>query len=328
MIFRISLAFLISVFVSMAFADGLHEHSNRAARTWTKLAPIKPPVMHERFHAVLWIQSSPEYEMCCQQIFHSAKKQLLQAIDDEEWTAAIEQEAPFPKAKAIIVDVDETVLDNSPAEAHQVIRGTTPEMGGFNPSDFGKWVELAEARPIPGADDFIAFVRQQGVKVFYVTNRERKEATYRNVKKTLDQKVSRDELIVKDPIHGYEKTHRRAMIAKTHRILLLLGDDYNDFVSLGDKYAPSERKEIARKYKKYWGERWFILPNPLYGSFEKAAKKHPVEDKTNALESIRIQSLARRRKLKLSNIELEALRKKRAANLNKKASHLRPMSTR
>lgn len=318
MIFRVSLVFLAVFSVSLAFGHGIYEHSPCASR-------IKPSVMHERFHAVLWIQSSPEYEMCCEQIFISAKKQLLQAVDDKSWTAATEQKAPFPRPMAVIVDVDETVLDNSPAEAHQVIRGTTPEMGGFNPQDFGDWVEMAKARPLPGAKDFIAFVRQQGVKVFYVTNRERKEATFKNIKKSLDIKVSRDELIMKDPVHGYEKTHRRAKIAKTHRILLLLGDDYNDFVSLGDKYAPVKRKEIARKYKEYWGERWFILPNPLYGSFEKAAKKHPVENPASAIERLRIQSLARKRKLKLSENELEALRKKRATYLNKKASHLRPM---
>ncbi len=263
--------------------------------------------------------------MLCTQTFRFAKKQLAEALNDKMWTAATEQtNLPLPKdRKAIIVDVDETVLENAPAEARQVIMGTPLEMGGFNPDDFSAWVKEGECKPLPGAKKFIEFVRSKGVKVFYVTNREDKRPTLKNIRDYLDEQVSDDEVVVTDKVQGYEKSPRRAKIAQKYRILLLLGDDYNDFVSMGEKFPPLERRRLAEDYEDYWGERWFILPNPLYGSFEKSAKKHAGTNRSK-LEVLKIQSIARQRKLSLSRAKLLKKRDKRRKYLNNKATHLRP----
>jgi 5'-nucleotidase (lipoprotein e(P4) family) len=169
-------------------------------------------------------------------------------------------------AAAIIVDVDETVLDNSPYQARLILEG-----GLYNEDSWREWVDAAEAEPLAGAVTFLQTAAARGVTVFYVTNRDvsGKEATRANLLAAgfpIDR--TREVLLLKGE-NGWTsgKTARRALIAKDFRIVMLAGDDLNDFFPARTEH-PDPRKADVEEYADWFGERWIVLPNPTYGSWE------------------------------------------------------------
>ena len=221
----------------------------------------------EPLNGVLWTQTSIEYKVAANQAFNAAKASVEKALKNPDWTAALEQTGNYQGLKpAVIVDVDETVLDNSPFQARLV-----ETCKSFNETLWEKWVNEASAEAVPGAKSFIQFLKSKGIKVFYVTNRSLEEPTIKNIQTALDSDVTAKEVLCKreKPEWGSDKTSRRKFISKKYRILLLVGDDYNDFAFLG-KVSPEERIKKAETQKMFWGEKWFIICNPLYGNWEKS----------------------------------------------------------
>jgi len=224
---------------------------------------------HEDLDSTLWVQTSAEYGALTRQIFQLATLRLEEALADPAWTAALEQEATAGAGlpPAVIVDVDETVLDNSPFQARLVVEGTD-----FSGPRWQAWVSKAEAEPVPGAGDFLAHAQARGVTVFYVTNRDHQleKATRANLLAVgFPVDASRD-VVLTSGEHGWnsDKSPRRGEVAKTHRILLLVGDDLNDFVAGARAKAPEPRRELAEENRERWGRGWILLPNPQYGSWE------------------------------------------------------------
>ena len=224
-------------------------------------------VTHERLHGVLWIQTSVEHAVATTQAFSAASVNLEKALNDPAWTAALEQTGGYQNlAPAVIFDVDETVLDNSPFQARLVIDGLD-----YDHALWEAWVKESNAKPMPGAKEFIQILKEKGVKVFYVTNRAIEQPTVENIRKVLDPDVTPGNVLCRNEMPGWssDKTSRREFIAKDYRIVLLVGDDYNDFTFLG-KVTPAERIEKANNHKTYWGRKWILISNPLYGNWEKA----------------------------------------------------------
>jgi acid phosphatase len=224
---------------------------------------------HEQLNAVLWVQTSAEYEFACRQSFQLAMQMLDAGMDDPQWTAAMEQRAGYEGLPpAVIVDVDETVLDNSPFEARLVL-----ESAEFNQALWDEWVSEADAGAVPGSQEFIWYAFERGVAVFFVTNRKshNESPTLRNLRKRFGLGISAENVLTRDeePQWTSDKSSRRAYVAETHRILLIIGDDFNDFAYLG-KVPPRVRVTSGREYSAYWGTRWILLPNPMYGSWEQA----------------------------------------------------------
>jgi acid phosphatase len=222
---------------------------------------------HELLDAVLWVQSSAEFWALTSAIYNDAQVLLERAISEKSSSAALEQASGYENLPpAVILDLDETVLDNSPAQAQLVLERTTYQQDKWN-----AWVNKRAAAAIPGAQSFIAFAEQKGVKLFYVTNRAASEqdATLENLA-ALGIKAS-DETVLCSGESGWtsDKTARRAEIAKSHRVLLLVGDDMNDFVATAKLTVP-ERMALAKKHADRWGKSWILLPNPMYGSWERA----------------------------------------------------------
>ncbi|MDX2222916.1 MAG: HAD family acid phosphatase [Rhodospirillaceae bacterium] len=229
-----------------------------------------PP--NDYLNAVLWYQTSAEYEAAARTAYAMAKIALDRALADPSHTAAEEQTNAFSNLPpAIIMDVDETVLDNGPFQGSLI-----KNEGGERPADmWARWVEAAIAVPVPGADDFIAYAQAKGVTVFFITNRnaEKEEATRRNLAKigaVMPADLDTVLLEREKPEWRNAKSPRRAQAAETHRILLLLGDDLGDFSGHFNKPAP-ERKALARQDAARWGRDWIMIPNPMYGSWEMAA---------------------------------------------------------
>jgi acid phosphatase len=222
---------------------------------------------YENLNAVSWMQTSAEYRALALQTYRAAENSLLRALADPSWTAALEQTEPASKLPpAVILDLDETVLDNSAYQAR-----LTAEGGSFNDKTWSMWVAESRAGLVPGAAQFLAFAHAHGVALFYVTNRvcdpgKADDPTVMLLRK-YNLPLAAGRLRCKTESSG--KSPRRFAIAQSHRILLLIGDDYGDFLAAGP--AAADRAAAIAPYERWFGERWFVVPNPSYGSWEGAA---------------------------------------------------------
>ncbi|HEU4825807.1 MAG TPA: HAD family acid phosphatase [Dongiaceae bacterium] len=232
------------------------------------LAQDAPPP-NDGLNAVLWMQRSVEYKGNTLSIFALARYRLDQALADKNWTAApAEQKSDYQNlAPAVVLDIDETVLDNSGYQAWNVVKGTS-----FSPKTWTQFVKSETSPAIPGAVEFTQYAESKGVRVFYVSNRTKEEEgpTRESMKKlgfamggNMDTILSAKE----QPNWGSAKGTRRAAIATHYRILLCLGDNFGDFTD-AYKGTEEERLKIFEANKARWGHDWIVLPNPTYGSFE------------------------------------------------------------
>jgi len=225
---------------------------------------------HALVNATLWVQSAAEYRASALQTYATARRQLDTALADRSWSGAEEeQNEDSSQPPAVILDLDETTLDNVGYEARAIKRGIT-----YDKPLWREWVSESAADAVPGASEFLAYARSRGVTPFYITNRDfdpEHPGTLRNLER-LGFPLTADNLLMRGtrPEWKSDKSGRRAHVASTHRVLLVIGDDLNDFTNARDK-SQAEREAIMDRTANWWGTRWFMLPNPMYGSWESAA---------------------------------------------------------
>ena len=235
---------------------------------------IKHRDTHELLQGVLWVQTSAEYDVLSRLTYRQALLSLKEGLEDKNIRAALEQTGDFPYLPpAVILDIDGTVLDNSRFEGKLVVSGSA-----YNETLWAEWVAKEEAEVIPGAKEFLQGAEQEGVEIFYVTNRDFRleKHTVANLRKRgLPVDPDGENLLSKNekPTWTSDKSTRRAEVALRYRIILLIGDDLGDFVS-GAKTSPKDRVLLSQKHGAMWGNQWFLLPNPLYGSWESALYDH------------------------------------------------------
>jgi len=224
----------------------------------------------ENINAVEWMQTSAEYRGVAEQAYRQAAVSLAEALADSSWTADLDQTGEFAELPpAVILDVDETVLDNSPFQVRLIETGRE-----YNAEQWGEWVREERAEPIPGAVEFTRHAASKGVAVFYVTNRdaELEHATETNLLAYgFPLSVDEDRLLTRGEREewGSNKATRRSFVGERYRILLLVGDDLNDFLPAA-ALSVEQRSEAAIRHSSFWGSRWIVLPNPAYGSWERA----------------------------------------------------------
>lgn len=249
-----------------------------ALRDIKPAAAAPPTVGRETVNATLWMQRAAEYRIVTEQVFGLATERLASSIA-APGTAAVEQRGMDPARlaalpTAVVVDLDETILDNAFYQARRALAGAE-----FDEPSWNAWMAEGAAIAVPGAIEFLQAASRAGHRIFYVTNRAcprgtasgascaEREATLRNLAAlgapgaadpgSLLQRGDR-------PEWTSSKVSRRAYIAQTHRIVALAGDDLHDFVDRAE-YA-RRRDELAPLF----GARWFLLPNAMYGSWERA----------------------------------------------------------
>jgi 5'-nucleotidase (lipoprotein e(P4) family) len=225
--------------------------------------------------SVLWMQSSGEYWAAATTAYRNAKRGLTDGLANRTWTAAVEQTGTFAtKPPAVILDLDETVLDNSPYQGELVHERTR-----YNDDLWKTWVSLNQAAASPGAVDFVTYARSRHVDVFFVTNRSvgSKAVTVDNLKALGLPATSDNVLCNGERDWTSDKTSRRAFIAKTHRIVLLVGDDLNDFIAAAS-LDPAGRRGLAQQYADRWGSKWILLPNAMYGGWDQAITRGATDD--------------------------------------------------
>lgn len=254
--------------------------SGCSARAPVAVAPPVQPVpapaaagphrdTHENLNAVLWMQTAVEYRGATLGAYAHARTLLDAALNDPTRSAALEQQGqPLPVPTAVVLDVDETVLDNSPYQAQQ----TLDRAGRFDPALWTGWVKAAKADAIPGALEFLGYARSRGVKVILITNRDgatEQDATVENLR-ALGFEISADDILCPGE-QGWtrDKTVRRAFVASQYRILVLVGDDFGDFVSVSGATTEARRALLAQ-HQAFLRDRWVVIPNPTYGSWESA----------------------------------------------------------
>ena len=202
--------------------------------------------------STLWQTTSAEYRALAYQAYNIARLRL-----DEDLKIARSQK------RAIIVDADETVLDNSPFEISMIVDGVEYY------KDFDNWVKSAQCEAIPGSIKFLNYAYRNGCDIYYVSNRKlhHMEGTLKNLKLLGFPQAVESHILLKDDTSN--KGIRRDQVAEDHFIVMLIGDNLIDFEDIFRKKSIEERFSSADKFKDEFGKRFIILPNPMYGEWEK-----------------------------------------------------------
>jgi acid phosphatase len=232
-----------------------------------------PP--HDNLNAVAWVQTSVEYRALSEQTYRAAADHLDQALKEKHWDALVPGErgnAATGLKPAVVMDVDETVLDNSPYQARLVRDGAD-----YDEVSWDQWVAEKKAKPVPGVVDFARAANAKGVTVLYISNRavHLKEATLANLK-AVGLPVADDSVFLGLGTvvegceqNGSEKDCRRRLAGRKYRVLMQFGDQIGDFVQVVANTREG-RDQLYGEYHDWFGERWWMLPNPTYGSWEPA----------------------------------------------------------
>ena len=271
---------LSALALALALLGGCATSSPSVSSVTTRSAPAAvistaAPAANDNLNAVAWTQTAIEHDLIYLQTYRDAEARLLAALKDRHWDAlaADDRVAPIKGLKpAVVLDIDETVLDNSPYQA-RVIRGG----GEFNEADWAAWCKEEVARAMPGAVQFTQFAAKHGIAVIYISNRAKDldTVTLANLRK-VGLPVSGPEAFLGLGTFvegckqiGSEKGCRRQLVSRKYRVLMQIGDQIGDLVTVKANTAEGRRQAVA-PYMDWVGTRWFVLPNSTYGSWESA----------------------------------------------------------
>jgi len=208
--------------------------------------------------ALAYQQRAAEYKALCFQAYNIARLRLDEAIKHKG-----------KKPLAVVTDIDETLLDNSPYDAERAINNQS-----FDLKAWKQWTAKGIADTVTGAPSFFKYAASKGVAVFYITNRDEDErdGTAKNLKLYNLPYVDATHLIFKQSASS--KEDRRKKVLAKYNIALLCGDNLPDFDALYDDQPSEEsRNATTEKLKKQFGNKYIIIPNPSYGDFENALFK-------------------------------------------------------
>lgn len=211
------------------------------------------PNKEHTIQALLWQQNAAEYKALTYQAYNLAQFQLDKILAEND----------FLKPLAIVTDIDETVLDNSPYSGKQVELDEN-----YSSLRWAEWVKKIKAKEIPGALSFFNYAKSKGVEVFYISNRSATQTkeTIENLK--LYDFPFADETHVMLKTSSSEKETRRNNVRKTHEIVLFLGDNLSDFSSVFENHSTAQRNKSADSLKVLFGKKYIVFPNPIYGDWE------------------------------------------------------------
>lgn len=239
---------------AMAIIAGCKTGITEPKMQLTNSTEVVIPAREYSIGAVLWQQHSGEYKALAYQAFNLAKMKLDSIINSGN---------VYSKPLAIVTDIDETILDNSPYSGKQI------EMEeDYFPERWTDWVNQKKAKGIPGAVNFFNYAKNKGVEVFYISNRnqEQEEATLENLKLENFPFANSSHILLEKSTS--KKGDRRKSVAATHEIVLLLGDNLTDFSSIFENRSTEDRNRSVDSLRNAFGNRYIILPNAIYGDWE------------------------------------------------------------
>ena len=241
------------------------------------------PVAHapDEDLGLLWVKHAAEYKALSRQVYQAAELALPKFVADQSWTALPGQEDAEGLRPAIIFDVDETVVSNVDFQ----LTFERP----FENWKHDAWSRSTESLPVPGFARFADVAHRAGVELFFVTNRPcepvdgngdpcpQRQTTIDDIAEA-GIATDRDHVLLAYQREGWtkEKITRREHVARTHRVIMLFGDDLGDFIpcTRAKPAAPctepatsaSRQRDLAR-FASLWGRGWYVLPNPMHGSW-------------------------------------------------------------
>jgi len=230
---------------------------------------------------IQWVRTAAEFDALSLQAYRAATDALENKIADKSWSALPDQADAADKPPAVIFDVDETVVSN--VEFQFTLEPP------FEDSKLDEWTAAHPAEPVEGFPAFAMRARELGVELFFVTNRpcEPREGNpdpcpqkLNVVNEIIEAGVPVDPAFVmlsyEKPEWTKEKKIRRDLVAQRYRVIMLIGDDLGDFLPCSRRrpLAPctegasaESRRNATFEHADYWGNGWYILPNPMHGSW-------------------------------------------------------------
>ncbi len=232
---------------------------------------------------LLWVKYSAEYRAITEQVYATATRDLPRFVEDSSWSVIPGQDDAAHLPVAVILDVDETVVSNIDFQ----LTFDRP----FANWKLDEWTRSTDATPVHGVKEFVEAARAAGVTVFFVTNRPceprdgsgdrcpQRRSTVDDIGEVGIATDTDHVLLSEERGWNREKSARRSYIAQTHRVIMLIGDDLGDFVPCVRRkpYAPctdpataADRLAMVEEHGHLWGNGWYILPNPMHGSWTSA----------------------------------------------------------
>lgn len=255
--------------ISMTGCSNLYSKSeDKVTLTYDEL------VARENMMATNWYQTSGEARALYLQGYNIATQRLKEYL-----------KTPHTKPYSIVLDLDETVLDNSPYQAENIILGR-----GYDSKSWDEWVNMKKAKAVPGAKEFLQFADKNGIKIYYISDRTESqlEATIENLRAEGIPVQANDSVLLKNKDDKSGKVNRREYVKNHTQLIMLFGDNLSDFDLFSSK-SIDERNAKVEELSKEFGDRFIIFPNPLYGAFETAiygGKFPQAKEKLEIKESI------------------------------------------
>jgi|AMQJ01.1.fsa_nt_gi 5'-nucleotidase (lipoprotein e(P4) family) len=203
--------------------------------------------------SVLWYQKSAEMKAIYYQSFNWAKLRIDMVLEKKA-----------SQNLAVVVDIDETMLDNSPSEVRSINTGI-----GYSKETWSEWTSQINAKALPGAVEFSKYAESKGVTVFYISNRSVKDfgVTLQNLQNEKFAFADSSHLLLKSTTSSKEA--RRNIVNENYEIILLIGDNLLDFSEIFEDRSNNYGFDIVEENKELFGDIFIVLPNPMYGNWER-----------------------------------------------------------
>lgn len=255
------------------FLAGVMLVSCKVQRNAVSNVPAASLVTQGPLWGAVWQQKASEYKALCFQAYNTARLRLDMLLKESH-----------NKPLALVTDIDETILDNSPYQVHSSLNNEE-----YSDSSWIVWTKRIECDTVPGGLSFFQYAKSKGVNVFYITNRleVEREQTLKELQRWHFPDATNDHLILKTA--GSGKGPRRDMISANYDIVMLFGDNLSDFSSVFDKKPQNERDNQTRNNSAMFGSKFIVLPNTMYGDWEGALYNYqhalPVKQKDSVVVS-------------------------------------------
>jgi 5'-nucleotidase (lipoprotein e(P4) family) len=216
---------------------------------------VSPSAVNEHMQlAVLYHQKAGECRALCYQAFNTARMMLDADL----------RRAGLTLQQAIVIDIDDTALDNAPYEGTAVLDDL------LFPAGWNDWVEAAKAKAIPGAIDFLRYAESKGIVVYYISNRAQMnlEATIKNLSDLGFPYADEEHVMLKTDQSS--KKGRFDKVAAKHRIVMMIGDNLNDFSEVFERVSVERRFACVDSLRENFGRNFIVLPNAMYGDWLRA----------------------------------------------------------
>jgi len=224
--------------------------------TFFILASCAHPKIHssQALLATSWFQNASEVKALQYQAFNAATTNLKKVL-----------KAKRGESIAVVLDIDETVLDNSPHSAKGIKENFA------YPTQWKEWIESSKAEAIPGAKEFLDFANSKGVHLYYISNRKERalEATVRNLEK-VKFPYQKEHIFLRSESSKKEKRRQKVK----QEIVMLIGDALGDFGPFFEHKTMIERESAVDQKRSLFGSKFIVLPNPMYGEWEGAIYKY------------------------------------------------------